>query len=956
MPAISRYATSHDVGPLRGPALETPATGEHAKALTEETNKKGVYVHKVQRDWTDPTRNRSIATHQLKKIADGKIPTPATLVGIGFHKPYNNRSWTDTAGFVFAPNTASVLSYKGDIHTYRLSRAKQFEGNGITDPDFDFSPYASYLSSEFNKLGTTGSLINNRVANNLKLREDITLQREKYRELALRANLCFKNSPDAASEVEDVSSKFLIAKHAMREKPLGEWNKSDLLEWFDRYEHKEKTALDQLFAHAKLKIRDFVSEDQLQNYLQQGAKAPTKKNHYKNMAREWGSLPANEHLLMPSPKNLIGVLVSLDSVFGIDHAGDVLNALDGLSSVPFPSVRTLPCLTHRLSHKLGQAVQVMNLDLEIYPWSSEALIEFAERGVIKTAARVDFKPDHCKLLHAVAHGSGLVSLIKDTEPGETVGKTRAMIDDLSMVRKDGKNLLQILLSSRSDNDSVEAARFFCLWKVPVGSWAIADSAYEIARKLNHPALRVIYEARTWSEQKREQLRQKYITQQLTRILHEDAFEPTYALRNGFSETGKVSYIPELQTYRVTEGRSFPTDSRAPVQDGVRAYVSSRGDMALVAGAISQEPNTQAQLGLWRQDVDSPHADKLNLGVKHLRGDVGADGLRMDTILFHSQVNGLDMQIMLRPVQVVRGKHSIRLKLTVALGEAHGDEFTVAQDRCSSFETTCFVSRNDFDQLLSRIDNKQLFNHLFILRTKFYSGDVPAPERMTKIVKYLLANLRYLKAWQAATGPESRCCDAAKALIEKPNPSIHDQLDTLIKTDQHRLRQTLIESHARMQPLLGKVDQHGTCMYSYLKDVYIASSIADDAPIQVLLGNAYASGAGDLRPDLAISRTLFEKACEHQHAPAQFALGRMHELGQAGLSINTDRALALYQLAAAQGNNEALQARTTLLSALKRAQDAKEAAEREQEEKAIAARVRVERLAAERAQSRCCVVM
>ena len=106
----------------------------------------------------------------------------------------------------------------------------------------------------------------------------------------------------------------------------------------------------------------------------------------------------------------------------------------------------------------------------------------------------------------------------------------------------------------------------------------------------------------------------------------------------------------------------------------------------------------------------------------------------------------------------------------------------------------------------------------------------------------------------------------------------------------------------------------------------------------------------MRPSLTVSRKFFEKAVEHEQAPAQFALGRMHELGQAGLWINKDRALELYQLAADQGNDEALEAKISLLSALKRPQEAKEAAQRQHEKKAAEERARVERLATERAEA------
>ena len=432
MPAFPANTGSRlTLGPLRGPALQAPPSCDNAAATNAEINEKGVYVHKTSRDWARPDRNSDLVKAQLAKIVKGEVPTPATLVGPAFHKVYNNRSWTDTGGLVFAPDTVSVLSYKGDIHSHRLSRAMPFSRDSTVPVKKMVDAYACQVANDFNKLGVTQSLINHRRAKQLRLCENIDLQREKYRELSLRANLCFQKQPAADTDIEDVSSKFLIAKLIMREKPIAAWTKADLLTWFDRVEHKEKPQLDQLLAHAKRKLGYYGSDEDIRNYLNTGSVSAIKKNHYRDMVREWGALPANEHLLMPTPSDVIGLLVTVDSVFGIDHARIVLDALTTHTSNGFPATATLPMMTYRLSDKIGQSLSVTDVHSDILPWSSAALVEFAECGVI-TIDGTQIKPDHFRLIHTAAHHSALISLHKDTAPGQAA-RHSTLIDDLSMV-------------------------------------------------------------------------------------------------------------------------------------------------------------------------------------------------------------------------------------------------------------------------------------------------------------------------------------------------------------------------------------------------------------------------------------------------------------------------------------------------------------------------------------------
>ena len=316
MTVISSYSTNRDPGSLRLKPLDV-AVNLGPDSLAKEANEKGVYVHKIARNLDRPASDQTRIQEQVGKIIKNEIPVPATLVGVGFHKTYNNRVWTDSSGLVFAPDTASVLSYKGDIYTSRLSQAKKFTRDPGTSLDANYKLYAKYLNEEFNKYSSTKSLIHNRTPKAIKLRPDAEMAQEKYRELAVRANLCFQHPANADNRIQDVSSKFLIAKQLCKDKLPGDWKKSDLLRRLALF---NDTKIGPLVAHARLKIEQFDGDTEVSAYLEKGLREPTKRNHYQNIAKEWGSLPCNEHLLMPSPENILGVLASIDSVRAVDHA------------------------------------------------------------------------------------------------------------------------------------------------------------------------------------------------------------------------------------------------------------------------------------------------------------------------------------------------------------------------------------------------------------------------------------------------------------------------------------------------------------------------------------------------------------------------------------------------------------------------------------------------------------
>ncbi|GAA4027485.1 hypothetical protein [Actimicrobium antarcticum] len=908
MPVTNPYSSTRDPGPLRLPPLDNAPIPASVTALSREINDKGVYIHKVRRDAGSLANDGAIVRAQLTKLValDDKIPTPATLVGVGFHKTYNNRGWTNTSGLVFSPATASVLSYKGDVHTHRLSRAKKFSGNAADNPDFDYTEYARYLNDKFNELGTTGSLINNRKDMPLKLREDVAMAREKYAELALRGNRHFHHSQPPDSVISDISSKFLIARLATAIKPPDQWNKADLLTFLDTIDHEEKANIDPLLVHARLKIKDFDGDTQIAAYLRKGMANPAKKNHYTKMVGEWGSLPPNEHLLMPAPRDLLGVLVNLDCVAGIDHALEIRQQIGNLPGHSFDAQHGPLTLTHLLSHKLGKSIGIADKE-QVVLWSSKGLIEFAKTGLAAAGVR----PDHFQLLYTLAQDSALMSLQKDKIGNQTYGR-HPFISDLSMISESGKNLLQLLIEQRSDPDAVNDARFFCLWNVPPQETGKADDALRMAQQRQHSTLPLLQEAASWSAAERMELRQQFISEQLARIQLNHPDEVSYVLRNGVTETGKVAFIPALQTFRVTQGRHVATGTLGPIFEGLHAYDSALGDMALVAGSCRKDTG-ERQLGLWRPGTDSKILpDQLQLGVRHLPGEPGPNGIAKDVILMSSNAPGNEMRLVLRPHGTTASGHSVRFEMTAATGATQCDDFDVDTDRCTSFKMTCYIIKKHYDEFLAGIVEGNLFNHVAVTRDRFHGTQFKKPERAINIVRYAIANLRYLHAWQDAAGEHSPYSDEALAYINMGTDETAKRIRNRIAMSLRDMRDALNEKPEKTRPLLAVKDVAGECLYDHLSKLIdsfktrsFSSDAAEDATFQFGLGTICADGLVHQQPDQNRARHFFEKGVLHQHAESQLALGGMYAQGFGGLSVDMGRALELYQLSAAQGNADAV---------------------------------------------------
>ena len=172
MPAISPYGKAPDCGPLQLPPLTNIVARSSADAVAEEVNTTGAYIHVIARDRT-PQGDGSAIRQQLRKLNERKTPTPATMVGTGFHRLYNHERWADASGLVFTPDSVSLLSYKGSMGSYRLWCLPPLSAA-------DHAAQARTIQHAFNRLGGTTSLLHPTQAKKLDLTEDVVRAKKKY--------------------------------------------------------------------------------------------------------------------------------------------------------------------------------------------------------------------------------------------------------------------------------------------------------------------------------------------------------------------------------------------------------------------------------------------------------------------------------------------------------------------------------------------------------------------------------------------------------------------------------------------------------------------------------------------------------------------------------------------------------------------------------------------------------
>jgi hypothetical protein len=605
------YTGSQNVADLTGflclpPLKNSSEQPQHAK-FVEEINREGVYIHKLSTDLNS-------LSGQFKKLKENRIPTPATFVGVGIHRTYNHWRWKNTSGLVFSPESISLLSYKGDIASLRIPDGKTLSDFTSGSKHEQYEAYSRYLSKTFNSLKETITAFNNRKPKKLTLIENVDFAKEKYRELEVRSNFAFsKKEIVFENQTHDIASKYIICRILKNTGKLAhQWTRADLLtELTARCEKEEHLA--EILKHAIIKIRLFHDDAALHLYLERGLEEPEKIGHYIEQTSKTGAQTPNEHLLMPTLEDIVGICVNFESVVGVDQAIEINRNLRAEQKDHGIGERNNPALLYQISMKRGKSLTRAGWSQHIMPWSSAGLMEFARTGKVKGIDGGTFTPKHFKAINLLAEIGAVVAFETDKNL-HGCHAPQNFISDLSTVKENDEKLLHIALKAKC---STEIVNFFYFWKVDAFSERDqnGDTALEIAEREKHPSLEFLKLANGWSNQPAKIIENRncYIAEQLKQIKKERL---SFDLRNGNIETGETDYIQELRTYRVTNGKIRFGGNDDFVHRGVQLYDPETEDMNFVLGSRSFKDNFDA-FGVWRPRANPSRRDPvLILGLKY----------------------------------------------------------------------------------------------------------------------------------------------------------------------------------------------------------------------------------------------------------------------------------------------------------------------------------------------------
>lgn len=893
------YITPVNSGDLSLPPLDQQAGTPKDSKLSDKINQSGAYIHKL-------CVHGDAVKEQFDKIESHTIPTPGTFVGVGIHRTYNMDRWAKTSGLIFSPDTMSMLSYKGDIASVRLSKNhRNISHFSSKSGKNEYEKYAQYLSTKFNALGETGTAFNNRKPKQLRLVEDVDFAKNKYRELELRSNLAFSYetpSPNEMSIFPDESSKFSIVKLLESSGiTIDTVTKSSLLDFLTPIS-QEDTDLGQRLRHAIKKIERFDDDAAIQVYLDRGKEVPGKKNHYIAIMREWGAQTPNEHLLMPTIANIAGVCVNVEATDGIDQALKINMMLNERQKLAGIISNNNPAFVYHLSPKTGKSLVHIGWSQGVSPWSSQGLIEFAKTGLITGVDGNTFKPDHFKLIHTLADTSALV-FFENEKALLNCKFTKNFVDDLSLVKENSENLLHIAITNNRDEGTI---KFFYYWQVNAFSEKKSDNltALELAEKTNHPGYPFLKKAEGWGNSKEiiSLNRNIYISDRLDKIPRKKA---TYSLRNGCQEQGEISYIPEQGTYRVTKGSGDISKAKTTTWNGIQKYYPAIFDLACSIGTINCEKSQTIDRGIF--------SSIPNDGIPYIfhqyrsaaqptpNSPVKSEGLSFISGLPDaSSIYEIELKQESRRFMEAEIKGSRKVLITEKLLDPDPES-------CTYFETKLFLPKR-LKKHIDSMSGEEIFIHLPI-SNKSFDRSIPNNDRRLIYAKYALVNIHYLSAWKKAI---EELNPVETQFLEDKNSDFINETNSFLEKQKTMLHESMTH-HFQNFPVqeVEKVDVYGRCLLQEFSDEYLNYSHADHANMQYILANRMELRNAFTLDDLVIARKLFEKAAYHSHGESEFALARYHQKGLGGLSVNKATARVLIDRAADHNVSEAIAARLLL---------------------------------------------
>lgn len=781
-----------------------------------------------------------------------------------------------TSGLIFSPDTASVISYKGDICSARLTDYRKnfshFSSGLIRDR---YAAYSKDLTNEFNRKGPTQSAFNNRNPKQLRLVEDVTFAKNKYKELELRSNIAFKDEVPCPNEDQinaDVSSKYSIVT-LLQSKNIDTsvLKKSELLNILKPIS-EENTDLGHRLRHAINKIERFEGDEQTQKYLNRGLHVPTKKNHYVDIMRKWGAQTPNEHLLMPTIANIAGVCVNIEAISGIDQAFEINAMLNEKQKKAGIKPYQNPALVYHLSPKVGKSLVHIGWTQCVSPWSSNGLIEFAKTGQITELNCNKYSPDHFKLIHALADAGALV-FFENEKTLLNCKFNKNFIDDLSSIKENNSNLLHIAITN---NRPVDTVKFFYFWQVNAFTQKNSANltALELAKSKKHECYSFLEKAKNWTKEKIISERNTYISGRLNEVCSRlRKKEASYHLRNGLQEDGEISYIPELGSYRVIKGSGYLDKCKTVKWTGVQKYCNNRIDLTISIASVHNGNNISTTNGIYDAGDSFSSNNKMpSVFYQHRPAKKASAQFsrQYEVISFVSNspaVNSVyvvDLRDESRPRYIEAYIHG-GLKSSESLGIVSPD-----RECCTYFKGRIFLPKEQ-KEFISNIANKCEFNHLCINYDQF-DWELEEKSRKLFYVKYLLANIRYLSSWERnieKLGP------IESGFLEEKSPHFIKETSGLLSEQRIILHQLLKSCYRSQWPEeFDRADKHQGCLLREFSKEYLVYSDSEKSDMQYVLAKRMQIRKHRSDDDLVIARMLYEKAASHSHVKAVSALARM----------------------------------------------------------------------------------
>jgi len=893
---ISDVTVSELAGPLMHPPLKNKAGHPSDQAFGKEINREGIYVHKL-------FKNSSDLKEKLTKIRKREIPTPATFIGAGMHRLYNHRHWENSSGLVFAPDCPSLLSYKGDIGSYRLGNCLQsFSKFDDGDINKQYEKYSGYLSDQFNKLDLTSSAFNNRKKKKLLLVENVQHAKMKYRELEVRANRAFRIKQNQSCEnSDDVSSKYVIAKLLKPSNKLPEhWTKKELIAELELFCKGDAELAIQL-EHAIKKIQLFNSDQQIQLYVKRGGEEPTKKNYYVETTNSFSGPTPNEHLLLPTLENVLGILANIESVDGIDQALRINEELRVSQVEAGLAKNDNPALVYQISLKKNTSITHLRWTRDLMPWSTKGLLEFAKTGCITTVDGNNFdRFNHFSLIDRLANSGSLV-LFTDKKEIYSCVALKNFVDDLSTIKEDESNLLHLAIENDQD---LNAIKFFFFWKVDAFNEKNQDgkTALVLAEEKKHCAFDFLQEAKKWAQDSSvlSSHRNAYIVERLSGVPDSviKIKNSTYNLRDGSEESGQASFIPDLGTYRVTTGQ-FSFNSLPGIEfNGVQKYSKQFEAMIFSIGSSNKCGKLEA-VGSWSYENSfGKNYPQLQLGTRqHIDKRNPIQGLPAgSTYSFVSRIRNKNSKLVLEIQEETPRFFVVKAKIGLTIDPLTEDLVT---DSCTYVETVVFIPKNQINQLSEDINLGKL--SIFDIDPKSFCKHLPSLEKRLIKCKHSLANIFYLKAWKATLAQIST---EERQYISSKSPEFLIQIEESIKKNMEMLRLQIEDFGLNSAPELIRKDENQTCLLQEIVAELSTAESKDFAQAQYFLGRRLELLTDSTEHDMQLARALYEKASMHELSGAEYALARFYKQGLGGITENFEKSWSYIELAAMHGERDA----------------------------------------------------